>query len=378
MLKEQGLALITVIVIFAIVLLSVAGTIVLARTELSTSKNNERAEQAFSLAESGIDWAAAKIRANPDFSTTTTYIPVTPSGTVAVQVFLDSQTKTATVISYSVIPVSSDYPKASRAIEAVFGVKLGILSGESLFERAITANGQITSKNGAEIRVSSNLPNKDDISLLSNYSGPGDAVSFDKLDYLDGKVGVMSGETAAGVPTDKVVVGATPDPVRTLTPTEIDAWRQAAIKEGHYYSGTTSWGSGVTLNGIYFFDGNLEVDNKLSGRGTIVVNGSFTAGNKADILSESLALIVIGDMDIDMKNKATITGYIYCGGNVVFKNKLELVGSIAAIGSVEFKNNGDITYQNLGEGGYYLPPGFSQTNATLDLKSWSEIPVPGS
>jgi len=43
--KEKGLALITVVVIFAIVLLAVAGSIVLARTEFSTSQNNERAEQ---------------------------------------------------------------------------------------------------------------------------------------------------------------------------------------------------------------------------------------------------------------------------------------------------------------------------------------------
>jgi hypothetical protein len=54
---------------------------------------------------------------------------------------------------------------------------------------------------------------------------------------------------------------------------------------------------------------------------------------------------------------------------------MTLVGSIAATGTVKFgKNNATITFQNLGEGGYYNPPGFAVVSKELTPFSWQEIP----
>jgi Tfp pilus assembly protein PilV len=382
--EQKGIALITVVIATALVVILIGASILIARTETSTSQTGIVSEQAFSAAEAGIDWAAAKIRNAADFATTTTTYFSVGNATVGVKITnaYDPTTRTGTAViyAYSVLPPYAGTPTSMRAIIATYRTEVSIISGWTMFERAITANGQIYAKNNAEIRVASQLPNNDNISVLSNYSGPGDAISIGKLDYLDGKVGIMSGETVSGIPTGKWTY-ASPDPVPTLTSTspEILAFKQEAINQGHYYGTDQNWGSGITLSdGIYFIEGNLTVDNKLSGRGTIVVTGNFTSKNKTEISSDSLALIVLGDAEIDLKNKATINGYIYAAGNLEFKNSATIVGGISCAGSLNFWNNLEITYQDLGESTVYLPSGFSRRFTNLILQSWSETAPPTS
>ncbi len=247
-----------------------------------------------------------------------------------------------------------------------------------MFEQAITSNGKITTKNNAAIHVSSVLPNFDGIAILSNYAGA-NAVTVGQNFSIDGKVGLMAGATSSGLSAGQITQPAAPDPVPTLTPTQIEQWRQLAKDQipPHYYSGNQDWGSGVTLDGVYFVDGNVVIDNKLSGNGTLVVNGSLTTKNKTEWTSTSMALLVTGGASLDTKNSASITGYIYVDGNIEFKNNMALVGAITATGDVYFgKNNATITYQNLGEGGYYNPPGFSSTTQLYSVQSWQEVAPP--
>jgi len=377
--NQKGLALITVIVAFAIVLLAVGAVILISRTESSTVINNQQAEVAFQLAESGIDWGAAKVRANPDFSTTTTIIAQTPSYVVKVSVTNDPQTKTATITSYSILSGSSVTPTGSRAIQAAFKItKKQILTAGSLFPRAITCNGKIEAKNNTKITITSSVPN--DISVLSNYTGSGDAVSFGNNLDLDGYVGIMGGAHYSGLDPDQVKV-TSPQTVRTLTEDEIEAWRSAAKEEDHYFTttGTIDWGNGMEINGIYFIDGNLEIDNKFSGKGTLVVNGNLTTKNKTDITAEPFALIVLGNADLDMKNNAHITGYIYCEGDIEFKNNLTLVGAISATGNVKIGvNNATISYTNMGSSEEMSPPGFSTEYGVLETIFWKEVLPPAS
>jgi len=377
--NQKGLALITVIVAFAIVLLAVGAVILISRTESSTVINNQQAEVAFQLAESGIDWGAAKVRANPDFSTTTTIIAQTPSYVVKVSVTNDPQTKTATIISYSIVSGSSVTPTGSRAIQASFEItKKQIVTAGSLFKRAITCNGRIDGGVNSKIKVSTPLPNEDGISILSNYNDSGNAVYFKQHLDLDGKIGVMDGASYDVPDPSKVTVTAS-DPVKPLTEYEINAWKEAATKEGHYYSGDQDWGNGKEFDGIYFIDGNLEVGNKLSGKGTLVVNGDLITKNKTEIAAEPFALIVLGNaQDLNLKNNAHIGGYIYCEGDISFKNNLILVGGISAIGSVEFKNGADITYTNLGSSEEMLPSGFSTEYGVLETIFWKEVLPPAS
>lgn len=376
--NQKGLALITVIFVFLIVALAVGATIILAGTERSTSKNSERAEQALAFAEAGIDWAAAKLRSNTDFTTSTTYVSVSQTGSVGVSVVQDqgSETATAYVVSFSRIPaLDADTPTAARSIRVIFRVEKSILNISGLFERAVTTDGFLLAKNNATITISSNLPHGDGVSLLSNYaSSIPPAVSFGSGLVLDGNVGLMDGATYSGLDPSQVT-RTEPDPVRTLTSTELAFWQDKAIQQGHYYEGNQNWGSGVTLDGVYYIKGNLEIDNKLNGIGTLVVEGNLWTKNKTTISSSSMAIIVTGTADIDMKNGASITGYIYCGGNIEFKNSLTLVGAIVAKGNVEFKNNMNITYQDLSQSPD-LPPGWSRTDVNLPLISWLEVPPP--
>ncbi|MEI6309442.1 MAG: hypothetical protein WCP58_07360, partial [bacterium] len=287
-----------------------------------------------------------------------------------------SQSTTATVEAFSIIAsVGTEYPAASRAIRATFLVPKGAMPAGTLFDRAITTNGKIGTKNNATIHVSSALPSADGIAILSNYVGA-DAVVVGNGFSIDGTVGLMSGATAPTLLPSQITPNASQDLVPTLTPSDIDIWRQLAKSQipPHYYLGDQNWGSGITLNGIYFVDGNVEIDNRLDGQGTLVVNGNLTTKNKTEWSSTSMALLVTGEASLDTKNSANITGYIYVDGDIEFKNNMTLVGSIAATGDVYFgKNNATITYQNLGDGGTFLPPGFTGANKELTPFSWQEI-----
>ena len=379
--NQQGIALLTTVVVMAILVLVIGASVMIAISETETTQNSARSEQALNYAEAGIHWAAAKLRADPYFSTSTTsYLPsMAPSVSVGVRVINSSQSAMATIEAFSIIDSGGTaYPNASRAIRATFLLPKGVMPYGALFKRAITTNGKIETKNNATIHVSSALPSSDGIAILSN-SPSSNAVVVGNGFSIDGKVGLMSGASYSDSLNGKTQT-ATPDPVPQLTEDQIIAWRNAAIADGtakgkdHYFSTSQSWENGITLDGIYFINGDLEIDNKLNGQGTLVVNGKFTTKNKTEWSSTSMALIVTGAADLDMKNNASITGYIYVNGAVEFKNNMTLVGSIAARGNVIFgQNNATITFQNLGEGGFYNPAGFANANDELTPFSWQEI-----
>jgi Tfp pilus assembly protein PilX len=379
-LNQKGLALLTVFFIFLVALIVVGAIAIISVTEIGTTRTNLDAEQAFNLAEAGIDWAKAQLAANYTYSTTGSFINtpnIGSSGTALVKVENPGGTAPST---WTVTITAKGFVSgtASRAIQASYHLtRSGTQNDSGLFQRPITANGRITSGNNSSITVDTPSP-LGGLSILSNYDGP-NAISFGNNLTLTGSAGLMPNATSVGISSSQIVKPVPPDPVRTLTSTEIDFFRNAAIQQGHYYSTSQTWGSGITLaGGTYFVEGSLAVDNRFAGNGTLVVNGNMTTDNKLDWDSTgNFALVILGGgvSELDGANKATIAGLVYCNGDITFKNSCQITGALSCRGNVEFKNNLDLQYLGLGYGGQDTgPPGWITNPVSKPQQlSWQEV-----
>ena len=147
-LNQKGLALVTVFFIFLVALIVVGAIAIISVTEVGTTRINQEAEQAFNLAEAGIDWAKAKLAESKYIFLTSGFIPtpgIGTSETALVRVENGNRTgdTTWTVTITAKGFVSST---ASRAIQNTIHITLtttssssGALSG--FWKRPMTSNG---------------------------------------------------------------------------------------------------------------------------------------------------------------------------------------------------------------------------------------------
>jgi len=398
-LNQKGLALLTVFFIFLVALIVVGAIAIISVTEIGTTRTNLDAEQAFNLAEAGIDWAKAQFSV-PSWKLTASPSTMNVPSLSGVVVTISGPTGTPSG-SYTITSKGSvsGTATAARAIQVtILLTKSSTQSTSGMFERAITANGNIVLGDHSTIGVSSPLPNGDGIAMLSNYSGSNAVVVGTDFSIAGYKVGLMAypPTTYSGLNlTTQVVRPAPQDLVPTLTTSQMNQWKADAIADGiakgtqHYFFSSTiddiNWNNGITLDGIYFVDvpigKKLKINTKLAGQGTLVVNGKLDTVMGTQWSATPLALIIkvpIGqEAHLDMPGNPSITAYIYVDGNVTFNVPADgtptIRGSIAANGYVKFNNdNASITYQSLGAGG---PPGFSATTTltTISSSSWKEV-----
>jgi len=383
--KEKGLALITVVVIFAIVLLAVAGSIVLARTEFSTSQNNERAEQVLNLAEAGIDWAAAKLRAFPSLTDTSTTMLI---GTGQTQAFITRTGSTVIVTSYGQIASGgSRTPTAQRAIQVVFLSQQGFDAG-STWDRAITANSHVSASGNINIRwddpvngptTQSNLVAANSIEFTGNINVTGSP----GVGYVQGGSARLTGNIGS------TTTGQVPsDPVGEI---DLGYWRDLCLSQpgvstysgnksfsgnysfthGLYVNGNLSLSGNATLSGIVFAEGNITISGNFSGNATFVSAKSITMTGNVDISGMS-GVAMIANNDLTLTGNKQIKGYLYAGGNVNWQGNANLIGGISCKGSLNFGGNVDIRFRDFTDESN-LPPGMSVSNSSLTLLSWQEI-----
>ncbi len=420
--KEKGIALITTVLVFAILILSVGAVVVLARTENATVKNNERAAQAFTLAEAGIDWAEAMLRPPNELSATSTYLSL--SATCSVFVMVDRGSTTATITSISTMPQLGSTPTASRAIRAVFSLGGGAPSPATYWKRPVTANGEI-SWFGNNMNV--DATGIDGPAILSNSSttNPSVKLSGNNVNITGGdpNIGYVQGGGVEVPWGSSVSTGlVTPDPVplmdfaywanlakppgsQELTQQYFDthvtitgpAWvnsnltitaNNAVIYGPLYVNGTLSiMANTVRMNGVIYAKNNINLysNNIYEPEGssvglTLVCGGSFTTGNNNINVAGIGGFAILAQQDVGIySNTFDLSGLLYAGGELeVADNVFRLrAGALSVQGSMKVYNNvWDIKWVDPGSqgGSGELPPGMSGTGLTL--VSWQEIALP--
>ena len=132
--EERGMALGLAIIVVVIVGVMGAGLLTIVATDLEAVVAVNRGEQAFELAEAGIEVAKAHLAndSSPaDWSSGELHMTDTGDGSVTVTVEYDAESGTFEAVS------TGDYRETSRKIEATFSIEEGkpkLLSWRELYE----------------------------------------------------------------------------------------------------------------------------------------------------------------------------------------------------------------------------------------------------
>ncbi|MCX5975563.1 MAG: hypothetical protein NTV33_01715 [Coprothermobacterota bacterium] len=383
--NQRGIALITTVFLLAISVVAIGATIVLTHTEISTVVSSQRSQKAFSLAEAGVDWAAAKLRADAAFSITSTTL-LFDSGQTTIS--FERMGNNIIVVSQSQINGSDvQTPTAQRAIRTAFTTAAGF-NASTLWHRAITTDGKLTGSGNINIRFDDPAKGPTGQSNLAQansivFSGNIDVVGSPGLGYVAGgsvQLNGNIGDTTKGlVPTD------------TITTPNIAYWRGLAQASGHLYSGNQSFpgnytfdglyvngnlslSGNATLNGVVFAEGAITVAGNFRGNAVFVTPGSINMSGNVDI-SGMQGTAMIAGTTLGLSGNKQIQGYLYAGGAATWTGNANLVGAITAKGAITFSGNVDIRFHDFTDEQEHLPPGFLTSNVSLLLLSWEEIAV---
>jgi type II secretory pathway component PulK len=132
--EERGMALGLTIIVVVIVGVMGAGLLTFVSTDLQAVVQANRGEQAFELAEAGIEVSKAHLAKKPkpaDWSSGTLHMAGVNEGSVTVSTEYDDESGTFEVVS------TGQYRETSRKIEATFSVEEGtpkLLSWRELYE----------------------------------------------------------------------------------------------------------------------------------------------------------------------------------------------------------------------------------------------------
>jgi hypothetical protein len=383
-LGQQGVALITAVFLLAISVVAIGATISLTYTDLSTVVSNQRAQKAFSLAEAGIDWAAAKLRVDSMFALTSTILNF-ESGTSSVSVTHDGN-QTIVVSQSKIDGLGSATPTAQRAIRATFTTTIGY-NASALWHRAISADGRLTGTGNIYINFDDPAkgPTGQSNQAQTNsidFSGNIDVNGSPGLGYVPGGSANLRGNIHTTTGTVQPETIPTPN---------IPYWRALAQASGHLYSGNQKFQGNYSFNGLYVngdlrLDGNATLNGVIFAEGDITVAGNFT-GNATFVSAKSIKMsgnvdisgmegtAMIAGTTLGLSGNKQIRGYLYAGGAATWTGNANLVGAITAKGDITFHGNVDIRYHDFTDEPDFLPPGFLTSNSSLLLLSWEEIAV---
>jgi hypothetical protein len=396
--SEKGLALITVIIVFAIVLVAVSATVILARSEISTSKNLERGTEVLHDAEAGISWAAAQLKANLNFTAST---PTVPFGFPNVRVLVGQSQdgRTVTVTAWATDPSLGDYPEAKRAIRATFQVRIE----QQYSQRPFTANGTISFGSGqGSNKFAINYQGGTGPAILSNTSTKNPSVIFTDVQFSGDPTTPTIGYVAGGgvQPSSYKSAEYPPQPVPSM---DWDYWKTTASSGGTIPGGTWSTNemtvtgpklingdlvinaNNITLNGVFYVTGTVTI-------GANHIYGDFTLVSEKDIvftengtiqIHGNTAFLAKGNVIID--HQASLwyddqkAGLIYAQGDFLGGNGaiMNFNGAISVQGSIDFDIGAqvNITWRDVINTPGLQPPGFSGL-ATPVLESWAEVAPP--
>jgi len=383
--NQRGIALITTVFLLAISVVAIGATIVLTHTEISTAASSQRSQKAFSLAEAGVDWAAAKLRADAAFAMTSTTL-LYDSGQTTINI--ERLGNNIIVVSQSRIDGSdSQTPTAQRAIRVTFAPVVGY-NASSLWHRAISTDGKLTGSGNISIQRDDPTKGPTGQSNLAQagsivFSGNIEVAGTPGLGYVAGGSAVLNGN-AHDISVWEV-------PTETITTPNIPYWRGLAQASGHSYSGNQKFqgsyssdglyvngdltlSGNATLSGVIFAEGDIDVAGNFIGNAIFVSAGNIKMSGNVDISGmEGTAMIAGGTLRLSGNKQ--IQGYLYAGGAATWTGNANLVGAITAKGNITFHGNVDIRFHDFTDEQEHLAPGFLTSNTSLSLLSWEEIGV---
>ena len=362
--NQKGMALITVLIFsFVLVTFSVA-LLVITSNDSKLSTLHRESTRAFYLAETGVDKAlwylntpTAQDGKGINWRTDEDDPPGPLTGGTAIEYYeVTVLTDDASPEGFDIITVHStgkvlgggEYDKGTRIIE----VKLE--EGTAFSEGAVYNYALMTFDEDSNLTFNGHVQIEGDIHSNGDITGNG----WDPDDDVDGDVS-YSGSYS----DDPDVEGDNINPLETQDFPVID-WKYYEDHAAWVYDTDTAYviGGGEPLEGIHYFQGDVEIRDDLNVNGTIVVRGNIKVYGNPEInlvQYENISLVMIASGDIFLKGNVHVTGIIHTEG------KIELDGTTNVEKGAILAENGVVN----GTG--------AETKIVYDTDN-QDMPVPGT
>ena len=202
-------------------------------------------------------------------------------------------------------------------------------------------------------------------------------VTFDAYEsalYVGGKIDTTN--------TENFTINGNSKEDQTDFPTVDFAYYQGIAD--HAISGNHSFAAG-TYSGIWYIDGSVDIASDVTINGSVIATGNINMNNNSNIIiTASLpypALVTDGNLLFQNTNNITINGLVYVGANLsgnFLSQKAENInftGTIIVRGNFNLQGSKNVTITYDPSILNNPPPGFSGATAeqVLDTADWSEV-----
>ena len=320
---ETGTALITAIMVMAMVSSLVAVCLTLATNEGVFVRSHLNSIQAVYLAEAGAEKATAKLKQHQEWEGSEnlgagSYQVDLASNGEKVELSPDGKTRTTT--KFYIIESSAQVGKVRKKVTLNAQMKIietsgGLEQSENIplvFKKAIFSGGLV---DGKKITVNGDLVSNGSVNL--------------KNCIINGNVAEKAGLTIPPLLESSYSSGET-------------------LPNLVYKKGVYTLGNNLNLSGgIYVVNGDLNISNnvKISGKGTIYVKGNINIGNNVEFQDTNGSFAVLATNNITCRQNAVFNGGVLYAQNIInIENNVRIAGSVVAGYKVNADNNSIITY----------------------------------
>ncbi|UCC95312.1 MAG: hypothetical protein JSW40_00765 [Candidatus Omnitrophota bacterium] len=366
LMERKSVALIFGILVVVVIIILAAAILSRSISEQRLADRVHRARQAFWLAEAGIEDAQSELNADQFLWNLSSYNSGDTSlGEGLYNYTISDQDESGNTLSLTRRRVTSMgiVENMPRQIQAIIAWE-----PEDFLDYAVSGRTLIELKNGTTIHgdvyVDGNVEVKLGASVvkIDDSIAPPDPAAYDANVYYTGlNLGVAGLVEGAVLPT-----AFAPPPVTFNWPD---------LKANADFVRPTGWTppSGVLADGVYYVEGDAQLDNITLNEGAIVAEGKieiingFTHGAPVGGYPSLATQTGI----IEISGAATVYGLIYTNALGI---ELKTVGSnLTVYGAVTSQNDVEIKSALGGVNIYYKPEYFSGFSGEAQVSSWQDI-----
>lgn len=320
-LSKDGTALVTVMLLSTILLITAVSLTFLTGDATFKARKTHDLSYALAIAEAGVADVIQRMSTNYYYWIEKTVSNSFYGGSYVAKTSFDTNT------GHVIIRSRGSINNVERiTVLELLGTLWDLYNSVLGTDGAIIAGGSITLSTSACTINGSIMANGNIIKGTGNPTVNGDIIA----------VGSVSPGFAG---SNTVYSGAAPVIVPTYN---LQEWYVLATNGGLYFKGNQKF-AGVSLNpgnGVVYVDGNVEVVNRSSLKGTLVVTGTITVNNRFDHspFNTNWPALLAG-IDIYLNNRNNYYGIIWAGNNIYSKNRRYVYGALIAKNNVYVEND---------------------------------------
>ena len=322
--SRKGSAFIVVMGIIGVLMIAGISMTLMTGHAAFTSRKLYAGEQALAIAESGVADTISKMTTNYVYWMQSSNSASYAGGDFYVSTSFD--TNTAHVVINSVGVFAGERREVAMEL-------LGTLW--DLYDRSIGIAGAIICGGNATLETSA-------MTVNGGIHANGDIINTTGNPEINGDLSAVGSSDIVAESGFTTTTNAEPIVVPSYLP--LDPWKDLAQAGGLYYSNSQAFGGAIMpSNGVVYVEGDAEIRNLSSMKGTLVASGSITINNRFNQtpFNTNWPCLLAG-INVNLHNRNSYIGVIFAGNNVTMRNNRYINGSIIALNDVLVENGATI------------------------------------